>query len=98
METEVSLKYFVNDCSTPKTLDCETPVNINSEQSASPPSLPLVSTPNVVNKNAQESSFTDSARSSPFSAPPAVTPKNTDFHAGYLALTHFSPMSSFYTP
>ena len=36
--------------STPKTLDCETPVNINSEQLASPPSTPRVSTPNVVNK------------------------------------------------
>ena len=34
--------------STPKTLDCETPVN--SEQLASPPSTPTVSTPNAVNK------------------------------------------------
>ena len=48
--------------STPKTLDCETPVN--SEQLASPPSTPTVSTPNAVNKNAQESSFTDSAHPS----------------------------------
>ena len=36
--------------STPKTLDCETPVNINSEQLASPPSTSRVSTSNVVNK------------------------------------------------
>ena len=34
--------------STPKTLDCETPVN--SEQLASPPSTPTVSTPNSVKK------------------------------------------------
>ena len=39
--------------STPKTLDWETTVNINSEQVASPPSTPTVSTPNAVNKNAQ---------------------------------------------
>ena len=38
--------------STSKTLDCETLDNINSEQLASPPT---VSTPNAVNKNAQES-------------------------------------------
>ena len=38
--------------STLKTLDCETLDNINSEQLASPPT---VSTPNAVNKNAQES-------------------------------------------
>ena len=86
METKVSLKYFVNDCSTPKTLDCETPVNINSEQPASPPSLPTVSTPNVVNKNAQESSFTDSARSSPFSAPVAVNPKEYRFSCRLLTI------------
>ena len=42
--------------STPKTLDCKTPVNINSEQLASP----RISIPNAVNKNTQESSFTDS--------------------------------------
>ena len=39
--------------STPKTLDCETPVNVNSEQRASAPSTPTVSTPNAVNKNAK---------------------------------------------
>ena len=50
--------------STPKTLDCETPINVNSEQLASPPSTPTVSTPNSVNKNAQESSFNDSAHPS----------------------------------
>ena len=38
--------------STSKTLDCETLDNINREQLASPPT---VSTPNAVNKNAQES-------------------------------------------
>ena len=37
--------------STPKTLDCETPVN--SEQLASPPSTPTVSTPNAVNKKSR---------------------------------------------
>ena len=71
--------------STPKTLDWETTVNINSEQVASPPSTPPVSTPNAVNKNAQESAFTDSAHPSPLSGPVAVTPMNTDFHADYLA-------------
>ena len=73
--------------STPKTLDCETPVN--SEQLASPPSTPTVSTPNAVNKKAQESSFTDSAHPSPLSDPIAVTPKNSHFHADYLALKDF---------
>ena len=73
--------------STPKTLDCETPVN--SEQLASPPSTPTVSTPNAVNKKAQESSFTDSAHPSPLSDPIAVTPKNSEFHADYLALKDF---------
>ena len=38
--------------STPKTLDYETPININSEQHASTPSTPTVSSPNAVNKNA----------------------------------------------
>ena len=71
---------------TPKT-DCETP--IDSEQLASPPSTPTVSTPNAVNKNAQESSFTDSAHPSPLSDPIAVTPKNSHFHADYLALKDF---------
>ena len=71
--------------STPKTLDCKTPVNINSEQLASP----RISTPNAVNKNTQESSFTDLVHSSPLSAPIAVIPKNTDFHADYLALKDF---------
>ena len=74
--------------STPKTLDCETPVNINGDQLAFPPSTPTVSTPNAVDKNAQEPSFTDSARSSPLSAP-VVTVKNTNFHADYLALKDF---------
>ena len=60
--------------STPKTLDWEAPVNINSEQLASPPSTPTVSTPNAVNKNAQESSFIDSAHLLPLSSPVAVTP------------------------
>ena len=73
--------------STPKTLDCKTPVNINSNQLASPPSTD-VSTPNAVNKNAQEPSFTDSAPSSPLSAS-VVTAKNTNFHADYLALKDF---------
>ena len=73
--------------STPKALDCETPVN--SEQLASPPSTPTVSTPNAVNKKAQESSFTDSAHPSPLSDPIAVTPKNSEFHADYLALKDF---------
>ena len=75
--------------STPKTLNCETPININREQLASFPSTPTVSTSNAVNKNAQESSFTDSAHSSPLSAPITVTPNNTDFHADYLALKDF---------
>ena len=75
--------------STPKALDCETPANINSEQLASPPNTPTVSTPNAVNKNAQQSHFTDLAHSSPLSAPITVTPKNTDFHADYLALKGF---------
>ena len=74
--------------STPKTLDCETPVNINSNQLASPPSTPTANTPNTVNKNAQEPSFTKSARSSPLTAP-VVTAKNTNFHAVYLALKDF---------
>ena len=73
---------------TPKTLDCETPVNINSNQLASPPNTPTDSTPNVVNGNAQEPSFTDSASSSPLSAP-VVTAKNTNFHADYPALKDF---------
>ena len=73
--------------STPKTLDCEIPVN--SEQFASPPSTPTVSTPNDFNKKAQESSFTDSAHPSPLSDPVAVTPKNSEFHADYLALKDF---------
>ena len=73
--------------STPKTLDCETPVN--SEQLASAPSTPAVSTPNAVNKKPQESSFTDSAHPSPLSDPIAVTPKNSEFHTDYLALKDF---------
>ena len=80
-----TLKSLTN---TPKSLDCETPVNINSELLAFPPSTPRVSTPNALNKNAQESSFTYSARSSPLSAL-VVTAKNTDFHADYLALKGF---------
>ena len=75
--------------STPKTLDWEAPVNINSEQLASPPSTPTVSTPNAVNKNAQESSFIGSAHLLPLSSPIAVTPEKTDFHADYLALKNF---------
>ena len=67
-----TLKSLTN---TPKSLDCETPVNINSELLAFPPSTPRVSTPNAVNKNAQESSFTYSACSSPLSAL-VVTAKN----------------------
>ena len=43
--------------STPKTLDCETLVNINGEQLASPPSTPTVGTPNAVNKNLPRESF-----------------------------------------
>ena len=92
-----TVKYIVNPkifrttkkslTSTLKTLDCETPVN--SEQLASPPSTPTVSTPNAVNKKAQESSFTDSAHPSPLSDPIAVTPKNSEFHADYLALKDF---------
>ena len=73
--------------STPKTLDCETPVN--SAQLASPTITPTVSTPNVVDKKVQESSFTDSAHPSPLSDPIAVTPKNSEFHADYLALNDF---------
>ena len=73
--------------STPKTLDCETPVN--SAQLASPTITPTVSTPNVVDKKVQESSFTDSAHPSPLSDPIAVTPKNSEFHADYLALKDF---------
>ena len=69
--------------STPDTLDCETLVNINSEELAYPPSTPAVSTPNAVNKNQQESFFTDLTNSSPLLAPITVTPKNTDFHADY---------------
>ena len=40
-------------------------------------------------KNAQESSFTGSVHPSSLSAPIALTPKNTDFHADYLALKNF---------
>ena len=58
--------------STTKTLDCEAPLNINSEQLASPPSIPTVSTLNPVSKNAEESSFTDSAQLSPLSVLIAV--------------------------
>ena len=56
----------------------------------SPPLLVhhIVSIPNAVNKNAQEPCFTDSARSSPLSAP-VITAKNTNFHADYLALKDF---------
>ena len=43
----------------------------------------------LLTKNAQEYPFTDSVHSSPLSAPVAVTPKNTDFHADYLALKDF---------
>ena len=76
--------------STPKLLDCKTRVNINSEQLESPfSSTPTISTPNPTNKNAQESSFTDSAHPSPLLAPIAAIPKNTDFHADYLALKDF---------
>ena len=74
--------------SIPKTLDCETSTNINSNRLASPPRTTTVSTPNAVSKTAQEPSFTDSARSSPLSAP-VVTAKNTNFHADYLALKYF---------
>ena len=74
--------------STPKAF-AKKPVNINSEQPASPPSTPTTNTPNAINKNAQKSFFTDSAHFSPLSAPIAVTPKNTDFHADYLALRDF---------
>ena len=79
-----TVKYIVNPkifrttkkslTSTLKTLDCETPVN--SEQLASPPSTPTVSTPNAVNKKAQEFSFADLAHPSPLSDPVTVTPKN----------------------
>ena len=92
-----TVKYIVNPkifrttkkslTSTLKTLDCETPVN--SEQLASPPSTPTVSTPNAVNKKAQESSFTGSAHPTPLSDPIAVTPRNQEFHADYLALKDF---------
>ena len=76
--------------STPKTLDCEAPVNINSDQLASPPSTPTISTPNAVDKNVQEPWFgTDSGHPFPSSTPTTVTPKNTDFHADYLALKDF---------
>ena len=74
---------------TPKTLVCEATVHINSEQLASPPGAPTVSTPNAVNKNTQESSFTDLARSSSLSAPVTVTSKNTAFHADYVVLKDF---------
>ena len=74
--------------SIPKTLDCETSTNINSNRLASPPRTTTVSTPNAVSKTAQEPSFTDSACSSPLSAP-VVTAKNTNFHADYLALKDF---------
>ena len=62
---------------------------MHSEQLATPPSVPTVNTSNSVNKNAQESSFTDSARSSPLLATVAVYPKNTDFHVDYLPLKDF---------
>ena len=55
--------------------DCKTPVNINSEKLASPPSAPTVSTPNAVDK---KSSFIDSANSFLLLAPVTVTAKNTD--------------------
>ena len=60
-----------------------------NKSSPLPPSTPTISTPNAVNKNAQESYFNDSAHPSPLSAPIAVTPKNTDFHVDYLALKNF---------
>ena len=56
-------------------------MNINSEQLACPSSKTTISTPNASNENAQESTFIDSVHPSPLSAP-----KNTDFHADYLAL------------
>ena len=80
-----TLKSLTN---TPKSLDCKASVDINNEQLSSLPSTPRVSNPNAVNKNAQESSFTDSARSSRLSAP-IVTTENTDFHVDYLALKDF---------
>ena len=43
--------------STPKTLDCETHVNINIEKLASPPSTPTVSSPDAVNKKIPRISF-----------------------------------------
>ena len=43
----------------------------------------------LLTKKSQEYPFTDSVHSSPLSAPVAVTPKNTDFHADYLALKNF---------
>ena len=73
--------------STPKTLDCETPVN--NEQLVSHPSTPTVNTLNSVNKKPKKSSFTDSAQSSPLSDPIAITPKNSEFYADYLALKDF---------
>ena len=75
--------------STPKTFYCETPVNINSEKLATSPSTPTVSTPNAVNKIAQEFSFTDSTHTFSPPAPIAVTRKNRNFHADYLALKDF---------
>ena len=73
--------------STPKTLDCET--TVNSEKLVSPPSLPTVSTPNAVNKKAQESFFTDSAHPSSLSDPIAATPKDSKLHVDYLTLKDF---------
>ena len=57
---------------------------------------PTTIIPNTVNKNTQESLFTDSARSSSFSAPVAITPKNTDFHADELTLKDFFIYKIFY--
>ena len=94
-----TVTYFINPeilpatkkslTSSSKILDCETPVNINCEQLASPPNTRIVSTPNVVNKNAQEFPFTDSAHNSPLWPSVAVTPKYTDFHADCLKLKDF---------
>ena len=43
----------------------------------------------LLTKKAQESSFTDSVHLSQLSDPIAVTPKNSEFHADYLALKDF---------
>ena len=51
--------------------------------------LPPLLVHHPVNKNAQESSFTDLAHPSSLSALIAVTPKNTGFHADHLALKDF---------